>query len=238
LQENYYTAATVCGFEFNAVSVCHLSGESLKYIVTEYVVIDIIGSLNSFWGRFFFRKIRMKTLTVATRGGALAVTQTNHVVASLKKVRPGLKIEVKQITTTGDRDRRTALWSLRDTGFFTSQLEDALMAKEADFAVHSLKDLPTAEPEGLTIAAVCDRNFVEDTLVSTFPIDSIEQLPTGAKIGTSSLRRAAQLKHLRSDLKPTTIRGNVVHPCFRSGCAGNPDAGRRYQDKQDHFRDR
>ncbi len=151
----------------------------------------------------------MKTLAVATRGGALAVTQTNHVAASLKKVRPNLKIEVKQITTTGDRDRRTALWSLRDTGFFTSQLEDALMAKEADFAVHSLKDLPTAEPEGLTIAAVFDRNFVEDTLVSTFPIDSIEQLPPGAKIGTSSLRRAAQLRHLRPDLEPTPIRGNV-----------------------------
>jgi hydroxymethylbilane synthase len=151
----------------------------------------------------------MKTLTVATRGGALAVTQTNHVVASLKKVRPGLKINVKQITTTGDRDRRTALWSLRDTGFFTSQLEDVLMAKEADFAVHSLKDLPTAESEGLAIAAVFDRNFVEDTMVSTFPIDSIEQLPTGAKIGTSSLRRAAQLRHLRSDLEPIPIRGNV-----------------------------
>jgi len=83
------------------------------------------------------------------------------------------------------------------------------MAKEADFAVHSFKDLPTAEPEGLTITAVFDRNFVEDTLISASPVDSIEQLPTGAKIGTSSLRRAAQLKHLRSDLEPTPIRGNV-----------------------------
>ncbi|KPK44851.1 MAG: hypothetical protein AMJ65_01845 [Phycisphaerae bacterium SG8_4] len=151
----------------------------------------------------------MKTLTVATRGGALAITQTNHVVATLKRIHPGLDIEIKQITTTGDQDRRTALWNLRDTGFFTSQLEDALMAGEADFAVHSFKDLPTAEPEGLTIAAVFDRNFVEDSLVSASPADSIEQLPTGARIGTSSLRRAAQLKHLRSDLEPTPIRGNV-----------------------------
>ena len=151
----------------------------------------------------------MRTLTVATRGGALAITQTKHVVATLKKIHPGLDIEIKEISTTGDQDRRTALWNLRDTGFFTSQLEDALMAKEADFAVHSFKDLPTAEPEGLTITAVFDRNFVEDTLISAPPVDSIEQLPTGARIGTSSLRRAAQLKHLRGDLEPTPIRGNV-----------------------------
>ena len=151
----------------------------------------------------------MRTLTVATRGGALAVTQTKHVVATLRKIHPGLEIEIKEISTTGDQDRRTALWNLRDTGFFTSQLEDALMAKEADFAVHSFKDLPTAEPEGLTITAVFDRNFVEDSLISVPPVDSIEQLPTGARIGTSSLRRAVQLKHLRDDLEPTPIRGNV-----------------------------
>jgi len=151
----------------------------------------------------------MRTLTVATRGGALAITQTKHVVATLEKIHPGLEIGVREISTTGDQDRRTALWNLRDTGFFTSQLEDALMAKEADFAVHSFKDLPTAEPEGLTIAAVFDRNFVEDTLISVPPVDSIEQLPTGARVGTSSLRRAAQLKHLRGDLEPTPIRGNV-----------------------------
>ena len=151
----------------------------------------------------------MKALTVATRGGALAITQTNHVVATLKRIHRDLDIEIKQITTTGDQDRRTALWNLRDTGFFTSQLEDALMAGEADFAVHSFKDLPTAEPEGLTITAVFDRNFVEDCIVSASPTDSIEQLPRGTRIGTSSLRRAAQLKHLRSDLEPTPIRGNV-----------------------------
>ena len=127
----------------------------------------------------------MKALTVATRGGALAITQTNHVVATLKRIHRGLDIEIKQITTTGDQDRRTALWNLRDTGFFTSQLEDALMAGEADFAVHSFKDLPTAEPEGLTITAVFDRNFVEDCTVSASPADSIEQLPRRARIGTS-----------------------------------------------------
>jgi hydroxymethylbilane synthase len=151
----------------------------------------------------------MKSLTVATRGGALAIAQTEHVIATLKKIRPALEIRIKEITTTGDKDRRTALWTLKETGFFTSQVEDALIAHQADFAVHSFKDLPTAQREGLIIGAVFDRNFVEDCLVAKQPLDSIEKLPAGVKIGTSSLRRAAQLKHLRSDLVPRPIRGNV-----------------------------
>ena len=151
----------------------------------------------------------MIVLTVATRGGALAMAQTKFVAASLQRIHPGLEIKVHEVTTRGDRDRRTALWNLKDTGFFTSQLEDALIAGEADFAVHSLKDLPTEEREGLTITAVFDRNFVEDCLVSASPVESLEQLPKGAKIGTSSLRRAAQLRHLRADLEPAPLRGNV-----------------------------
>ena len=151
----------------------------------------------------------MKSLTVATRGGALAIAQSEYVIATLKKIHPGLEIRIKEITTTGDKDRRTALWTLKETGFFTSQVEDALTAHEADFAVHSFKDLPTAQREGLAIGAVFDRNFVEDCLVSASPVKSIDQLPANAKIGTSSLRRAAQLKHLRPDLVPTPIRGNV-----------------------------
>lgn len=151
----------------------------------------------------------MKILTVATRGGALATAQTKFVAASLQKVHRDLEIKIHQVTTRGDRDRRTALWDLKDTGFFTSQLEDALRAGEADFAVHSLKDLPTEQREGLAIAAVFDRNFVEDCLVSARPVESLEQLPKGAKIGTSSLRRAAQLRHLRRDLEPIPLRGNV-----------------------------
>ena len=151
----------------------------------------------------------MKVLTVATRGGALAIAQTKFVAASLQKIHPGLEIKIQQVTTRGDRDRRTALWNLKDTGFFTSQLEDVLSAGEADFAVHSLKDLPSEQREGLTIAAVYDRNFVEDCLVSASPMGALEELPKGAKIGTSSLRRAAQLRHLRGDLEPTPLRGNV-----------------------------
>jgi hydroxymethylbilane synthase len=151
----------------------------------------------------------MEHLTVATRAGALAVAQTEGVIAMLKKVHPDLIIEIKTITTSGDSDRRTALWNLKETGFFTSQLEDALLAKEADFAVHSFKDLPTQNREGLKIAAICDRNFVEDCFLSNLAVNSIKQLPKGAKIGTSSLRRAAQIKHLRHDLQIIPIRGNV-----------------------------
>ncbi len=151
----------------------------------------------------------MEHLTAATRAGDLAVAQTKNVIAMLKKIRPEINIEIKTITTTGDNDRRTALWDLKDTGFFTSQLEDALLAKDADFAVHSFKDLPTLSRNGLTITAICDRNFVEDCLVSNFKVESIEQLPKGAKIGTSSLRRAAQLKHLRDVLQIVPIRGNI-----------------------------
>ena len=165
----------------------------------------------------------MKSLTVATRGGALAIAQTGHVIAALKKIHPGLEIRIREITTTGDKDRRTALWTLKETGFFTSQVEDALTAHEADFAVHSFKDLPTTQRRGLAIGAVFDRNFVEDCLVSVSPVESIDQLPANAKIGTSSLRRAAQLKHLRADIEPTPIRGNV-HTRLRKLETGRFDA--------------
>jgi hydroxymethylbilane synthase len=151
----------------------------------------------------------MEQLTAATRSGALAIAQTKTVIAMLKQAYPDLNIEIKTITTSGDSDRRTALWNLKDTGFFTSQLEDALLANQADFAVHSFKDLPTQSRDGLKIAAVCDRNLVEDCLVSNLKIESIKQLPKDAKIGTSSLRRAAQIKYLRDDLKIIPLRGNV-----------------------------
>ena len=151
-----------------------------------------------------------KVLTAATRGGRLAIAQTGIVISALKKVYPALQIETKKITTRGDRDRRTTLWNLKDTGFFTSQVEDALLAGQADFAVHSFKDLPTHRREGLTIAAVCERQFAEDCLIAAGSVSSIEQLHQSAKIGTSSLRRAAQLRRLRANLKPTSIRGNVL----------------------------
>ncbi|MGD1043537.1 MAG: hydroxymethylbilane synthase, partial [Sedimentisphaerales bacterium] len=112
--------------------------------------------------------------------------------------------------TFPDKDRRTTLWELKSTGFFTSILEDALLAKEADIAVHSYKDLPTAIRDGLTIGAVLDRKFPEDCLVTASLIKSLDELPKEGIVGTSSLRRTVQLKRLRNDLRCVPIRGNVT----------------------------
>lgn len=152
----------------------------------------------------------MDVLTVATRGGRLAIAQTEIVISALKKIHPDVQIKIKKVITEGDRDKRTALWKLQTSGFFTSQVEDCLLAGEADFAVHSFKDLPTRQREGLTIAAVCDRQFAEDCLITADSVSSIDRLRAAAKIGTSSLRRAVQLRRLREDLEPTPIRGNVL----------------------------
>jgi hydroxymethylbilane synthase len=159
----------------------------------------------------------MDVLTAATRGGDLAIAQTQIIISALKKTHPDIQIKIKKITTKGDRDKRTALWDLKSTcpehcrgsGFFTSQVEDALLSGQADFAVHSFKDLPTQQRKGLTIAAVCERTFAEDCLIANDAVGSIRQLRQSAKIGTSSLRRAAQIRHLRADLTPVPIRGNV-----------------------------
>jgi len=151
----------------------------------------------------------MRKLTVATRATDLAMAQTRIVLAKLKTAHPNLEISIETITTTGDKDTATALWDLKDTGFFTSSLEKTLIQKKADFAVHSYKDLPTTQAPGLTVAAVCDRKFPQDCLVASKPITSIRELKIFAKIGTSSLRRAAQLKKLRPDLNILPIRGNV-----------------------------
>lgn len=150
-----------------------------------------------------------KTLVVATRDGSLALVQTDIVKQALRELCPDLDIRIKKITSEGDNDRRTTLWELKSTGFFTSRLEDALLAGKADIAVHSFKDLPTAIRDGLTIAAVFDRRYPEDCLVSASRIQSVAELPQAAKVGTSSLRRAVQLKRLREDLHCAPIRGNV-----------------------------
>jgi len=150
------------------------------------------------------------TLTIATRNGALAIAQTRIVVDKIRKLNPRLDIRIKKIASHGDKDRRTTLWELKSTGFFTSLLEDALLAKKADIAVHSFKDLPTSIRDGLTIAAVLDRKFPEDCLVTASPAKTIYDLPNEAVVGTSSLRRTVQLKRLRVDLKCVPIRGNVT----------------------------
>jgi hydroxymethylbilane synthase len=139
----------------------------------------------------------------------LAVAQTQSVIAALKAGHPQIEIRIREIVSAGDRDRSTALWDLKDTGFFTSQLEEALLAGEADLAVHSFKDLPTREHAGLTVAAICDRKWPEDCLLAKGRVRVLDDLPESARVGTSSLRRAAQLRHVRPDLELVPLRGNV-----------------------------
>ena len=150
-----------------------------------------------------------RVLTVATRRGELALTQTQAVIAAVKQRHPGLDVRIQEVTSEGDRDRRTVLWNLKETGFFTSRLEETLLAREADVAVHSYKDLPTRARDGLMVAAVFNRQSPQDCVIARRPVDSLDALGQGARIGTSSLRRIAQLKHVRSDLKTVPIRGNV-----------------------------
>ncbi len=150
-----------------------------------------------------------KILTVATRRGELAIAQTQMVIRELRARHPEVEVRISEITTEGDKDRRTALWDLKDTGFFTSHLEEALLAGEADFAVHSFKDLPTQAREGLAATAIWDRRWPQDCLLATQAVGSIDKLPQSARVGTSSLRRAAQLRHLRPDLQLVPLRGNV-----------------------------
>ncbi len=150
-----------------------------------------------------------RMLIAATRRGDLALAQTRTVIAALKAKHPDLDVRIREITTAGDKDRRTALWDLKDTGFFTSQLEDALLSGAADFAVHSFKDLPTQERTGLAVSAIYNRQWPEDCLLARRPVKSLDDLPKSARVGTSSLRRAAQLRHLRPDLALVPLRGNV-----------------------------
>lgn len=148
-------------------------------------------------------------LTVATRRGQLAIAQTQSVIAALKARNPRIEVRVREIVSAGDRDRTTALWDLKDTGFFTSQLEEALLAGEADLAVHSFKDLPTRQRERLAVTAVWGRKWPEDCLLAKQRVRTLDDLPQAARVGTSSLRRAAQLKHIRPDLVLVPLRGNV-----------------------------
>lgn len=149
-----------------------------------------------------------KTIRIGTRGSKLALWQANHVADLLREQYPDTTVELVTFTTKGDKILDKSLPSIGGKGLFTEELEKALLNGDIDCAVHSLKDLPTENPEGLTIGAVPKRAPVEDVLVSKHG-KSLAELPNGAKIGTSSLRRAAQLRHYRPDFEIIDIRGNV-----------------------------
>jgi hydroxymethylbilane synthase len=147
-------------------------------------------------------------LKIGTRGSQLARWQTDWVRERL--ARNAVQTEVVVITTQGDADVDRPLHELEGTGFFTKGIEDALLDGRVDIAVHSLKDLPTTFPPGLELGAVPERADSCDVLVvRDNRVTSIAQLPAGARVGTSSLRRVAQLRYLRSDLDVLPLRGNV-----------------------------
>ncbi|OEF98073.1 hydroxymethylbilane synthase [Vulcanibacillus modesticaldus] len=150
----------------------------------------------------------MKKIIVGSRKSQLALTQTKSVIDQLKALNLPYEFEIKEIVTKGDKILNVTLSKVGGKGLFVKEIEQALLDGEIDFAVHSMKDMPFEMPEGLTIAAIPKREDPRDCLISRqgFTIDS---LPKGARIGTSSLRRAAQILSYRDDLHIKSIRGNI-----------------------------
>ena len=145
---------------------------------------------------------------IGTRGSALARWQTDHVRERLQAIWKTLQIETQIITTTGDKTLDTPLPLIGGKGVFTAELESALHSGAIDMAVHSLKDLPTESPAGLTLGAIIERANPADVMVSRSGY-TLDTLPEGAAVGTSSRRRGAQILHHRPDLRLIDIRGNV-----------------------------
>lgn len=150
-------------------------------------------------------------ITIGTRGSQLALWQAHWVKSRIQKNYPGLEVAITIISTKGDRVLDLSLPKLGEQGkgLFTKELEDAIFEHRVDLAVHSLKDLPTELPTGLGIGAICEREDVRDALVARAPIKSVSELPERSVIGTSSLRRQAQLLRARPDLVIEPVRGNV-----------------------------
>lgn len=148
-----------------------------------------------------------RTFTIGTRGSRLATRQTEIALAALSSAHPGAAFDTRTISTSGDRSQQS-LAEIGARGVFVIEIERALLDGEIDLAVHSLKDLPSADTDGLTIAAVFPRDDPRDVLVSRDGL-ALAALPSGAAVGTGSPRRAAQLAALRSDIEVRDIRGNV-----------------------------
>jgi hydroxymethylbilane synthase len=146
-------------------------------------------------------------LRVGTRGSKLALTQTEWVISRLKHFFPDLEVERVIIKTTGDKILDAPLSKIGGKGLFVKEIEEALLKGEIDFAVHSMKDVPSELPLGLEVSIIPERESPFDVWISRFP--TLHSIPEGSRVGTSSLRRMTQLKRLRPDLKIEPLRGNV-----------------------------
>lgn len=153
----------------------------------------------------------IQKLIIGTRGSQLALCQTNWVKGRLLELQPKIEVQIQVISTKGDRVLDVSLPKLGEQGkgLFTKELEDAIIDNRVDLAVHSLKDLPTELPPGLDVGAICEREDVRDALVARKDVRSFAALPEHARVGTSSLRRQAQLRAVRPDLLIEPVRGNV-----------------------------
>ncbi|MES9973548.1 hydroxymethylbilane synthase [Candidatus Thiodiazotropha sp. LNASS1] len=149
-----------------------------------------------------------QTITIATRKSPLAMWQAEHVAAELKRVHPDIRVELMGMTTQGDKILDTPLAKIGGKGLFIKELEQGLISGEADIAVHSMKDVPVELPPGLHLPVIMQREDPRDAFVSN-RYQSIDQLPQGACVGTSSLRRQCQLAEVRPDLVINSLRGNV-----------------------------
>jgi hydroxymethylbilane synthase len=147
-------------------------------------------------------------IRIATRRSPLAKWQANHVAGLLRAREPGLEVTLHELLTKGDKILDVALARVGGKGLFVKEIEDALLAGDAEVAVHSMKDLPAVLADGLVVGAVPEREDPRDALCSP-KHGTLDRLPRGGKVGTSSLRRAAQLRALRPDLQVEVIRGNV-----------------------------
>ena len=150
----------------------------------------------------------MKRIRIGSRGSMLALAQSRWVKGQLEARYPQMQIDLTIIKTSGDQFVNRPIAAVGGKGVFTKEIEEALLKNHIDLAVHSLKDLPTELPRGLTIAAVPVREDARDALVSR-ELRSLKELPPGARVASGSLRRQAQLLHHRGDLSITPIRGNV-----------------------------
>jgi hydroxymethylbilane synthase len=149
-----------------------------------------------------------RRVRLGTRGSALARWQSDFVAARLRQIVPDLDVEIVEITSKGDQVTDQPLWQVEGTGFFTATIESALVDGRVDVAVHSYKDLPVAVTDGLVVAAIPPRAPVEDALCAREGL-TLDTLPAGARVGTCSARRTAQMRALRPDLDLQLLRGNV-----------------------------
>lgn len=156
----------------------------------------------------YFISMTQKSLKIATRQSPLALWQANYVKDLLQQLYPDLNVELVPMVTKGDVILDSPLAKIGGKGLFVKELENALLNKEADIAVHSMKDVPMQFPEGLGLAVICKREDPRDAFVSN-SYRTLAELPQGAVVGTSSLRRQCQLKTLRPDLEIRSLRGNV-----------------------------